>query len=501
MNDTLVRDRGDGSTPVSSAFVTMDGLYRALVLGAAVLYVLSILGVNLLHPSDAIGWPVLAVTAMVALYMVPILFYRESWGWFHPLVFGSIVAFIPLLRRWAVYAAGLSHHVGLPSYSGAELDTLVGYEAALGCLALLAYYFAYFFLPVPRSPVLRYRRPPKTRITRRMLFVAVAAMILFVIFVQQRGGLISHMMTWAIGRRTALSGQYYWLQGVSFGPLACLIWMAARPRAVRDWRFMSIFGVLIAATFLGNASRSTVIFYFMAALGVWMLRRGRVSFTRPLVLAVLSLFLVGALGILRQSTWGGGGTLDLSSFTTGGVGTALSSAVEEMALRSGEDRALYVILAKVPEEIDHIHGSSYLSFFTTPIPRAVWPDKPFIIQAQVGEVFYGRAFGMPPGAIGEAYWNFSVPGVIVAFLLFGIFHRWLANTYRANEKNGVTVPLYMVTLLMLSSPYTAAALSWLQLMVPLLILMVFAGFWSPLGALLGRSRPLRGDAADGVYRT
>ena len=39
----------------------------------------------------------------------------------------------------------------------------------------------------------------------------------------------------------------------------------------------------------------------------------------------------------------------------------------------------------------------------------------------------GVKAGIPPGSVGEAYWNLHVPGVILVHLLGGVFLRFAAR--------------------------------------------------------------------------
>jgi hypothetical protein len=71
------------------------------------------------------------------------------------------------------------------------------------------------------------------------------------------------------------------------------------------------------------------------------------------------------------------------------------------------------------------------------IPRFVWPDKPEIsIGREFGETFrltneMDRETYIAPCLVGEFYWNFAVPGVIVGMWLMGIGYRWFYQRYGA----------------------------------------------------------------------
>jgi hypothetical protein len=71
------------------------------------------------------------------------------------------------------------------------------------------------------------------------------------------------------------------------------------------------------------------------------------------------------------------------------------------------------------------------------IPRFLWPDKPEIaIGREVGETFRLKSdmdaeTYIAPTMVGDFYWNFSVPGVVVGMWLLGMAYRWYYQRYGA----------------------------------------------------------------------
>jgi hypothetical protein len=92
----------------------------------------------------------------------------------------------------------------------------------------------------------------------------------------------------------------------------------------------------------------------------------------------------------------------------------------------------------------------------------------------VGETFFNSPSGTPPGPIGEAYWNFHIPGVIIVFFVFGIFHRWLAQCFVTYHSYPAAILIYL-TILFTLDPSTPATVVCLMLLVPLLILLRLVG--------------------------
>ena len=71
------------------------------------------------------------------------------------------------------------------------------------------------------------------------------------------------------------------------------------------------------------------------------------------------------------------------------------------------------------------------------IPRFLWPDKPNMsIGREFGATFrftnaFDRETYIAPSMVGEFYWNFAVPGVVVGMWLLGMGYRWFYQRYGA----------------------------------------------------------------------
>jgi uncharacterized membrane protein len=71
------------------------------------------------------------------------------------------------------------------------------------------------------------------------------------------------------------------------------------------------------------------------------------------------------------------------------------------------------------------------------IPRFLWPDKPNIsIGQEFGETFrlknaMDAETYIAPSMVGDLYWNFSVPGVVVGMWLIGMAYRWYYQRFGA----------------------------------------------------------------------
>ncbi|HVK75365.1 MAG TPA: O-antigen polymerase, partial [Kofleriaceae bacterium] len=122
-----------------------------------------------------------------------------------------------------------------------------------------------------------------------------------------------------------------------------------------------------------------------------------------------------------------------------------------------------------------LYGSSYLAIVTLPIPRGIFPEKPTMVDGQVGRVFFGLDAGVPPGGVGEAYWNFHIPGVVAVYFLFGVFHAWLARLFLRHGQQPAVIALFASAMLLFREPSGLSFVQWLMTQVPLLVILVWVG--------------------------
>jgi hypothetical protein len=193
-----------------------------------------------------------------------------------------------------------------------------------------------------------------------------------------------------------------------------------------------------------------------------------------LIAAVLAVYLVTILGAYRRSGWTG--ESDWRAATDSPfVDTVVSGASGELVSRASTADGSLAILSRVPDEVPLLYGESYLAVVTLPVPHVLWPEKPGLIDGRVGSTFFRLSAGVPAGAVGEAYWNFHIAGVIGVFFLFGLFHAWLARTFVRYGDKPAAIALYASCLLFFREPGGPAFVVWMLVTVPLLAILVYSG--------------------------
>jgi hypothetical protein len=453
-----------------SAFIAIKPLHRLLVLGFFFVYLGVVTVLSLVNQTTGAEWVIPALVIGTIANIAPLIAYKSHYGWFHPLIFGALFSGVGLLRKMPIYAWGLEFNNGLPGYDTHQLSALVSLSLLLAAVAQIAYYFGYFWGPRLPIPYFEYLRPRNLR--TKVILVVSCSLALFGLYISQRGGIAAHLLFLGEGRsnlieQSAFSGE--WVLVARLGAIACLIWIAFGSRIRLQPLFWAGAVTALGSLYLAGGSRSEVIYFMMAGVIVWMLREGRVAFSSIVIGSLVSILLIGSLGSVRKATWGG--QLDRDLMGDMSVVGLIENGFEELAYRSGALNPIFPILARVPNEIGLLYGRSYVTVLTIPVPRAAWAGKPRSTGVEVGRIFLNTSAPVPPDAIGEAFWNFHVPGVLFVFMCFGVFHRWLVAFFQRNAGRPAILVFYVFTLLAIN-PSVLAFIQWVQLTVSLGFLLL-----------------------------
>jgi oligosaccharide repeat unit polymerase len=458
--------------PAGSVFLPMHIVYRAAIVAVYVVILLTIvLNVEVNRRAPAFVLLCLAQVLDFAVILLPIIFYKASFGWFHPLVFYTCQYLLFQFRSYATYLQGISRHKALPDYSVEDIVSLVAFALALHAISTLAWYFGFWIGPNFKLPKMKFHAP--TQLPLKAAAVVFFSLVVFWMYVERQGGLDAHLLSWQEGRHEALAGEYYWVLLIRASALAVLLWFSLERRSIYKPFFWLCVLISMVINFLATGSRSTIIVFFIIAMLVWMLRERKFAPTRVIMVGVLGVILISFLGGFRTRLWKGE-----ISLVSDKEDTTLTEYFEQGAVESAErawtSNGLLPILARVPNEVEMLYGSSYIAFVTLPVPRSVWRGKPGQIGGLVGDTFFNSPAGTPPGPIGEAYWNFHIPGVIIVFFIFGVFQKWLAQWFVRYQRYPAAILIYL-TVMFTMDPSTPAMVVCLLLLVPLLVLLRVTG--------------------------
>ena len=452
----------------ASPFVAMHPGHRILI-GGFIAFLILLIGLHIIlnyQPITSLGWVYMALQINLLLLLVPIICYKSYYGWLHPLVFSVFTTLIFHLRRLSMYMQGISWHPALPGWSDNSLTFLVAYELLLNAAGLVFYYLGFFWSPKFAIPRVTFLQP--RYLVKKVLIAVILSVAGFAAYMQTRGGVIAHILSWGKGRSVAFAGQYYWQVLIQIGLIACLIWLAMGRKVYFKPLFWVCTATMLSIEFLTSGGRARVVYALIYMLLVFMIREQKIDLNKILIVLMVGFILIGVLGDFRKSTWKG--EIDWSTLQKSPMESSFNKGLNEISERSWSSFGSLPILARVPTEVDFLYGSSYLAILSLPIPRVIWPEKPGLIGGRVTSTFFGGSYGTPPGVIGENYWNFGIPGVMVAFFLFGSFHKWLAETFRQYSQEPAAGVLYAL-ILYNAAPTSSSIISCLLLILPTLILL------------------------------
>lgn len=447
-NATWCAIRGDlrEMPPSRDGLVPISRESRIAVMWAVALYGAVVSTVAILSKSSHAMLAAVFLLYLSVLFL-PVVAPRFGTGWFHPLVFHSFWTFVRwVLPKTGVYAGALEFHPALPDYGPDELSSLVTYGLMLETLALAATYTG-FLLVRSRPPRVRIEFSGSRFLVPGMLVAVLSSFAAFLVLTRHTGGLEGLLLQRGLRRDVrvgaVLGGQWYVV--VEFLSIACLVWAGLRQDALRRPAFWGLFLGGLALKFAATGSRSGVVFPIVLCIIIWSIHHRRLPYVRVFAVALLGLISVGVLGQFRTATFTAA-SLDEIQLSVS-VRDSLSRGVSTLVRYATTAHSFYPIIARVPAEVDLLYGSSYLTMLSAPIPRALWPEKPIAPGALASRVFYNDPYNaIPTGSVGEAYWNFHIPGVIMVFLLWGMCLKLLLNFWNYRVLGDGTLPFYVLAL-------------------------------------------------------
>lgn len=464
----------DRNTNDNSIFISVQPYQRWLIIGFYLVYLVYVGFQQTSSNINNLTQVFAALSLNLVLLAVPFLLYKPSYGWFHPLIAGSLFTFLnQVLRFTPLYTDGLDTHMALPGMDAESLTSLVAFRLVLSSIGLIAYYIGFFILPIPPIPQLHFPKP--VRVGLKASLVVAFSLLVFLIFIQSRGGLASHLLAWTAGdgRRLELEDYEYQKFLIRCGTYACLCWLALERYAFLRPSFWVCSGLSLGMSFLTTGSRSNVFFPIVLGLVIWMFRERKISPFKFSLVLILGFFVFSILGGFRSEIDFSSGTVPWERLTDFSQ-TFSDTSMERYTRRNTSGDATLAILALVPNTVKFLYGQSYWALLTFPIPRILWPEKPEFTGPLAGRIFFGSTAGFPPDAVGEAYWNFHIAGIIFVFLLYGILHFWLAAWFRKNLNTPAMILLYSVTLFFLI-PTTLAVSNWAEYIIIILVFCVLSG--------------------------
>ncbi len=113
--------------------------------------------------------------------------------------------------------------------------------------------------------------------------------------------------------------------------------------------------------------------------------------------------------------------------------------------------SVQMVVTRTGVDVPYEHGYTLIPLISTFVPRIIWPGKPDIQAGQlVNKAFHvsqEAATYISPSHLGELYWNFGWPGVVLGMPLIGFLFGFIGA--RFNLREGRTVTNLLVTVVTL----------------------------------------------------
>lgn len=311
----------------------------------------------------------------------------------------------------------------------------------------------------------------------------------FLMYAQSTGGLGAGPLS---AKRTTISGAAVDASYQSHGELRVLntyaqlaFWLQTAyycyrkvPHGIATYRFWWLVLLFLNAALLPlyASTRSDLLYIVIGALLIEVCLRKNYLNLRTVGATVAIVLVIGSAMTSLRSTSNEAtqsATVDTESVVGGFV---LTRTIADVATTSH-------IVRSVPEELPYANGRTITAWLAAPIPRSIWPDKPVVsVGPEIGRTIYGNErAGVPPGVVGEAYWNFGIAGVLVIPLLAGVSLRRLQETWgpMATRSPEAAIVLAIVAvrpgLAVISNSVGYALFQVVQALILLLPILLIAG--------------------------
>jgi oligosaccharide repeat unit polymerase len=424
------------------------------------------------------------------LLLAPLaVLYREGF-WLHPLVFVGLwgVSFSALPEA-SMIISGLETHAALPDLSAQAVTDILDYKYVLDCVALLSTYLGFYL--ARGIPALRVRHGAPRLVSVKLLIMIIVSIGAFAVLVQAAGGVEALALQRGVRREervlaTIGGGHWHFLTAMA-GPVV-LMAAALMRRPLRSPAFLAALFFALSSKFIVTGSRGGTLTIVVLLFFILAARKGRIPTGRTIAFVLIILVVIGLMTQFRGRS---SRMESVEEFKVEGqahdlVVTAITVFGKYSAVSN--DFAIY---ARVPESEPLLLGKSYLAVFAVPVPRALWESKPPGVGRMATETFIpqlAHLTGVPASGVGEAFWNFHIPGVVVVFVLWGVFLRFIWKSVAAMRAPGFVV-LYVMTIYYLA-PYTDAIYKWLHYLVPAVGALLFFCL-EPIRALIRGGRQSR----------
>lgn len=450
--------------------ITQFQRVAALVFGFGALLI--ILSVAVLGDSQVSSFTVSFYALKAILLLAPLVVVRNPGYWLHPLIFIGIWDFVLIvLPESSLIISGMVSHPGLDGVTSDVIADSLNIKLLMDCLAIIATYLGFYL--ARGVPALRLVHAQPSALSYKLIFVAAFSFVGIFVLANAAGGIEALVLQRGVDTDqrvfAKIGGGHWHVLAALMGP-AVLIAAALMDRPLRSPIFWVVLCIALIGKFVVTGSRGGTLSILVLLFFILAARKGQIKMGRMFVFALSVLLIVGVMSDFRTQSRK---MTSVSNYQyQSSIGDTTQRALGVFSKYSSQGNSDYPIYALVPESKPLLLGESYFSILVAPIPRALWAGKPMGVGRKASETFMPyKKGGVPPSAAGEAYWNFHVVGVVLVFLLWGVFLRFVWKSVAVRRMPGV-MALYVVTIFYLE-PHTSAVYTWLHMFVPGVLILIF----------------------------
>lgn len=322
---------------------------------------------------------------------------------------------------------------------GVDYGANANQVTAMAFLALVGFGIGYYWRSANRSGDAPSRNDPKPQSSEQkqymwrwvaLLFLGFLALVALWIVIAR----IPLSTLWIFGEasygdawESASGPQIGYLYGAREALPACLLMLIAFRRE-RRWSATTIlFLILVMLFFAGSGARFRVLVMVLSVVIFYYLDSSK----RPklwqsiLVAFVVFYFVIGGVGFYRSYAVESD---RLRGRSIGQDALTVNDAWNVMLEGSQIAVSTALLLRVVPDHQPYFLGTSFLNFFTQPIPRFLWAGKP----TAIGQEFFDSLW--PPGTTlpfwALFYLNFGPVAIVPGMMVAGWISRKIYDAWR-----------------------------------------------------------------------
>jgi hypothetical protein len=414
-------------------------------------------------------------TVYILVATLPLWFGDQRIGLLHPLFVTSAMSLVRgITPNFTIFSLGFSKHVALPDLPADTISSIHLQVLTLQTLAVMCVYIGYACSRGNSWRAISFTEKKSLAYLAGGLTFS-ASIIATYLLVDLSGGIESHIKNITRGNSSKIWARdpefaSVYMSLVSLGVVAPTLIIIYKKRFHLNPIFWITAIAAIATGFLANGRRSGILLPILVMGSSWIMQRRSVPIIHTAAIVVGIFFSVGLIGEFRRSNWSDG-DVNYDAFANFDISRGLSLSLEEMQSRR-QSSPIYAIVALVPSKVDYT-PSNYASYLYRFVPRLLWKDKPRGVGISCAEVFYGKygSGGIPPGALGEAYWAGGLLGVVVVFTLWGSVLKSLSTFYLSFRRFWPASLIYLATVTILG-PSEPQFRAWLFLILPTILAMI-----------------------------